>query len=88
MDSEIDREFAAERRNLQLGLSLDGVNPFSMQESNHSTWPVMVILYNLLFWLVTKLFCVSLSTTFWKESPTSENTNVFWTSMVEELLEL
>jgi hypothetical protein len=54
VDREIDIEFGRERRHLRMGLSLDSMNPFSMQRSTHSTWPVMVVLYNLLLWLCTK----------------------------------
>lgn len=40
-------DFAAEPRNLRLGLSTDGMNPFSIQSTNHSTWPVMLLNYNM-----------------------------------------
>jgi hypothetical protein len=43
----IDPSFIAERRNVRMALSLDGMNPFSMQRTNHSTWPILVMLYNL-----------------------------------------
>jgi hypothetical protein len=37
-------EFKKDPRNLKLGV---GVNPFSMQSSKWSTWPVIIINYNL-----------------------------------------
>jgi hypothetical protein len=40
-------DFKLEPRNLKLGVALDGVNPFSMQSSKWSTWPVIIINYNL-----------------------------------------
>ena len=40
-------QFAAEPRNLRLGLCTDGMNPFSMQSTNHSTWPVLLVNYNM-----------------------------------------
>jgi hypothetical protein len=77
IDTDIDTEFAIERRHLRMGVSLDGVNPFSMQRSTHSTWPVMVLLYNLPPWLVTKKFFVSLSLLIsGKESPTLESRRI------------
>jgi hypothetical protein len=89
VDTDIDIEFATERRHLRMGVSLDGVNPFSMQRSTHSTWPVMVLLYNLPTWLVTKKFFVSLSLLIsGKESPTSKNIDIFLSPLVEEFLEL
>jgi hypothetical protein len=53
------------------------------------TTPIMVILYNLPLWLVTNFFFVSLCLLLsGKESPTSENIDVFLAPLVEELLEL
>ncbi|XP_026394107.1 uncharacterized protein LOC113289145 isoform X1 [Papaver somniferum] len=46
---EIDKkwpEFASEKRNVRLGLATGGFNPFGMM-STHSTWPVMIVCYNL-----------------------------------------
>jgi hypothetical protein len=34
-------------RHIRLGLSMDGVNPFSQQRSVHSTWPITLVNYNL-----------------------------------------
>ncbi|XP_013608082.1 PREDICTED: uncharacterized protein LOC106314807 [Brassica oleracea var. oleracea] len=39
--------FAAEERNLRLGLSTDGFNPFSMKNSRYSCWPVLLVNYNM-----------------------------------------
>ena len=41
------QDFAAEPRNIRLGVSTDGLNPFGNQSSTHSTWPVFVWMYNL-----------------------------------------
>lgn len=40
-------DFALEPRNVRLGLSTDGFNPFGAAALSHSTWPVVVIPYNL-----------------------------------------
>ena len=48
------RSFSNEIRNLRFGLSTDGMNPFNMVSSNHSTWPVTLCIYNLLPWLCMK----------------------------------
>ncbi|KAL5553895.1 hypothetical protein UlMin_041296 [Ulmus minor] len=34
-------------RNLHLGLSTNGMNPLDLQSSSHSTWPVLLVNYNL-----------------------------------------
>ncbi|CAM8954575.1 unnamed protein product [Rhodiola kirilowii] len=39
--------FGAECRNLHLGLSTDGVNPHGNLITQHSTWPVILVIYNL-----------------------------------------
>ena len=46
--------FGAEPRNIRLGASTDGLNPFGNQSSTHSTWPVFVWIYNLPPWLCMK----------------------------------
>ncbi|XP_056843205.1 uncharacterized protein LOC108815762 [Raphanus sativus] len=40
-------EFSSEARNLRLGLSTDGMSPFSLQNTKYSTWPVLLVNYNL-----------------------------------------
>ncbi|XP_021727425.1 uncharacterized protein LOC110694556 [Chenopodium quinoa] len=40
-------EFAHEKRNLRLALSIDGFNPFGSMSNTYSTWPVMLVTYNL-----------------------------------------
>ena len=41
------KEFAAEPRNIRLGLATDGFNPFGHQSATYSMWPVLVIPYNM-----------------------------------------
>ena len=41
-------EFESEARNLRLGLSTDGMDPHGNMSSMHSTWPVVLTIYNLL----------------------------------------
>jgi hypothetical protein len=35
-------------------MSIDGMNPFGNQSSTHSTWPIVLSLYNLPLWLCKK----------------------------------
>ncbi|XP_058776944.1 uncharacterized protein LOC131651292 [Vicia villosa] len=39
--------FGKESRNLRLGLATDGMNPFGNLNTNHSSWPVLLMIYNL-----------------------------------------
>ena len=47
-------DFGAEPRNLRLGFASDGMNPFGNLSSNHSSWPVLLMIYNLPPWLWNK----------------------------------
>ncbi|GAU37881.1 hypothetical protein TSUD_395650 [Trifolium subterraneum] len=40
-------DFGNEARNFRLGLATDGMNPYGNLSSNHSSWPVLLIIYNL-----------------------------------------
>ena len=41
-------------RNVFLGLAMDGLNPRGQNSTSHSTWPVLLVLYNMPPWLSTK----------------------------------
>ena len=47
-------KFEKEAHNVKLGLSSDGFNPFGMQSTIYSIWPVVLIPYNLPPWLCEK----------------------------------
>jgi hypothetical protein len=55
-------EFGSSPRNVRLGLSTDGVNPFGQQRTNHSTWPITLVLYNLPPFLAIRSCFILLST--------------------------
>ena len=40
-------DFALDPRNVRLGLAANGFNSFGTMTSSYSTWPVMMVLYNL-----------------------------------------
>jgi hypothetical protein len=81
--------FAKEERNVRLGLALDGVNPFKNQSLSHSTWPVIMLNYNLPPWLVTKNFFIMLALIIpGKESVRDKNVDVYMAPLIEELQEL
>jgi hypothetical protein len=48
------RDFADETRNVRFTLSTDGMNSFAESSSKHSTWPVILTIYNLPPWLMQK----------------------------------
>jgi hypothetical protein len=51
-------DFANEPRNVRLGLATDGMNPFGEKSNTWSTWPVLVLNYNLPPWLVNEKILV------------------------------
>jgi hypothetical protein len=81
--------FGVDNRNLRLALALDGVNPFKLNNTNWSTWPVLILIYNFEPWFVTKKFFISLCILIsGKQSPTSKNIDVFLRPLLRELLQL
>jgi hypothetical protein len=81
--------FGADSRNLRLALALDGVNPFKLNNTNWSTWPILILIYNFEPWFVTKKFFISLCILIsGKQSPTSKNIDVFLRPLLRELLQL
>ena len=46
--------FKEEPRSLHFGLAMDDVNPFGIQSSSWSTWPISLVNYNLPPWLDIK----------------------------------
>ena len=46
--------FAKDPRSIRLGECTDGMNPFGDMSTNHSTWPVLLCIYNLAPWLCMK----------------------------------
>lgn len=50
-----------DKHNIKLVITLDGVNPYADLSTNHSTWLILLINYNLLPWFSTKHFFVMLT---------------------------
>nr|KYP67708.1 hypothetical protein KK1_024060 [Cajanus cajan] len=47
-------DFSCDPRNVRLGLASDGFNPFKTMKIPHSTWPIILIPYNLPPWMCMK----------------------------------
>lgn len=54
-------DFGIEPRNLRLGLSTNGMNPFGNLSTNHSLWHVLLTIYNIYHWLCMKRMYMLLS---------------------------
>ncbi|XP_057249394.1 uncharacterized protein LOC125495744 [Beta vulgaris subsp. vulgaris] len=82
------RTFAIDPRNVRLALASDGFNPFRTMSVAHSTWPVVLINYNLPPWLSMKpeYFMLSLSIP-GPKSP-GNDIDVYLQPLIDELKEL
>ncbi|KAH7838171.1 hypothetical protein Vadar_022881 [Vaccinium darrowii] len=67
-------DFGREPRNVRLGLAADGFNPFKSMNVSHSTWPVILIPYNLPPWLCMKQPYMMLSLLI--DGPSSPGNNI------------
>jgi hypothetical protein len=50
-DKKYYLEFRNDPRNVQFTLSTDGMDPFGERSSTYSTWPKILMMYNLPIWL-------------------------------------
>ncbi|KAL8156692.1 hypothetical protein AgCh_001698 [Apium graveolens] len=80
--------FSSENRNIRLGITSDGFNPFGTMSGSHSTWPVVVLNYNLPPWLNMKPENLILSTLIPGPTDPGNSIDVYLQPLVEELKEL
>ncbi|XP_030946005.1 uncharacterized protein LOC115970519 [Quercus lobata] len=81
-------QFSSKPRNVRLGLAADGFNPFGMLSTTHSTWPVMLVPYNLPPWLCMKRSSLILSLVIPGLKSLGIAIDVYLQPLVEELREL
>jgi hypothetical protein len=82
-------DFATDPRNIRFGLAIDEFNPFSDKTCIWSTWPLMLLVYNLPLWMATKLFFMLFALLIpGKEQVKSENIDVYLQPFIDELQEL
>jgi hypothetical protein len=53
-DFNHQEDFSNDPRNIRFGLSTDGMNPFREMRNSHSTWTVIMCIFNLTPWLCHK----------------------------------
>ncbi|XP_074350584.1 uncharacterized protein LOC141689948 [Apium graveolens] len=81
-------EFGAEMRNVRLGLAADGFNPYRSMNISHSTWPVVLLNYNLPPWLIMKPENLILSTLIPGPIYPGNEIDVYMQPLIKELKEL
>ncbi|XP_074299529.1 uncharacterized protein LOC141630650 [Silene latifolia] len=84
---KIDRTFPdlVEPRNLRLGLCTDGINPFGTLSTQHSCWPVMLIIYNIPPWLTTKSKYIMLTLLISGPKQPGNDIDVYLAPLIEDL---
>ena len=80
--------FGNEPRNLRVALVSDGMNPFGNLSTNHSSWPVLLMIYNLLPWLSMKRKYIMLSMMIAGSRQPGKDIDVYLTLLIEELTRL
>ena len=80
--------FSSENRNISLGVAADGFNPYRSMNLSHSTWPIILVNYNLPPWLCMKQKNLILSTLISGPDPPKNNIDVFMQPLIAELKEL
>jgi hypothetical protein len=81
-------EFSADSRNVRLGLTSDGFNPFGNMSTSHNPWPVMLVPYNLPHWMCMKQTSFILSLIIPGPSLPGMDIDVHLQSLIEELQQL
>jgi hypothetical protein len=78
-------EFGNEMRNIRFGLSSDGINPFGNMSSRHSTWPVLLCIYNLPPWLCMKRKYIMMSLLIQGPTQPGNDIDVYMSPLIDDL---
>nr|GEX57918.1 hypothetical protein [Tanacetum cinerariifolium] len=80
--------FAAEPRNVLLGLAADGFNPFGNLSQSYSMWPVILTTYNLPLWLCMKESSFMLTLLIPGPKSPSKDIDVYLRPLINDLKDL
>ncbi|KAK9078277.1 hypothetical protein SSX86_002334 [Deinandra increscens subsp. villosa] len=78
-------DFGKEIRNIRFGLSSDGINPFGNMSSRHSTWPVLLCIYNLPPWLCMKRKYIMMSLLIQGPKQPGNEIDVYLSPLIDDL---
>jgi len=81
-------DFGNEPRNLRLGLASDGMNPFGNLSTSHSSWSVLLMIYNLPHWLCMKRKYIMLCMMIVGPRHPGNDIDVYLAPLIEELTTL
>jgi hypothetical protein len=77
-------KFAKDLRNIRMVMSTDGMNPF-MNNSAHSTWPIVLMILNLPPWLCKKQKYIMMSGFIPGPHQLGNDINTYFKPLVEDL---
>ncbi|XP_076956404.1 uncharacterized protein LOC143631566 [Bidens hawaiensis] len=78
-------DFGGEIRNIRFGLSSDGINPFGTISSRHSTWPVLMCVYNLPQWLCMKRKYIMMSLLIQGPKQPGNDIDVYLSPLIDDM---
>ncbi|XP_058003975.1 uncharacterized protein LOC110659856 [Hevea brasiliensis] len=81
-------EFSSDARNVRLGLATDGFNPFRTMSTTYSTWPVILVPYNMPPWTCMKQSSFILSMIIPGEKSPGNDIDVYLQPLIKELNQL
>jgi len=81
-------EFGAKPRNLRLGLASDDMNPFGNLTTTHSSWPVLLMIYNLPPYLCMKHKYIMLAMMIAGPRQPGNDIDVYLQPLIEDLRKL
>ncbi|XP_020081003.1 uncharacterized protein LOC109704650 isoform X2 [Ananas comosus] len=81
-------DFSSDPRSVRLGLASDGFNPFRTMSTTYSTWPVILIPYNLPPWLCMKQSSLILSMVIPGEKGPGNDIDIYLQPLIAELKQL
>ena len=81
-------DFAADPRNFRLGISTYGMNPFPMQNTNHNTWPVLLVNYNMSPTMCMKAENIMLTLLIPGPTAHGNNIDVYLAPLIDDLKDL
>lgn len=81
-------QFALDPRNLRLGLATYGFNPFKNLSTSYSSWPIILIVYNLPLWLCMSQENLMLTLLIPGLKQPGNDINVYLQPLIDDLLEL
>jgi hypothetical protein len=82
------KPFGSESRNIRFALSTDVMNPFRENRTMHSTWPVILAMYNLPTWLCHKRKYLMLSILIQDSKQTGIDIDVLLEPLMEDMKKL